>query len=62
MNEKGFGTWLFFAIVFLVIAIIAGILGFGNISGTSYTIAKWLALVFVILFAISVIAHVVKKA
>jgi uncharacterized membrane protein YtjA (UPF0391 family) len=62
MNKKGLGGWLFLAIIFLVVAVIAGILGFGFISGTSFTIAKWLAIIFVILFAISVIAHVIKQA
>jgi len=62
MNKKGLGGWLFLAIVFLVIAIAAGLFGFGLISGASFTIAKWLAIIFVILFIISVIAHVIKEA
>ncbi|MEK6945554.1 MAG: DUF1328 domain-containing protein [Nanoarchaeota archaeon] len=62
MNKKGVGGWLVWAILFLVIAIVSGILGFGLISGVSYTIAKWLAIFFVILFIISVISHTIKKA
>jgi len=63
MNKKGeFSGWLTWAIVFLIVAIVAGIFGFGVISGVSFTIAKWLAVIFVVLFIISVIAHVIKNA
>jgi len=62
MNNKGVTSWLVWAIIFLIIAIVAGIFGFGLISGVSYTIAKWLAMIFVILFIISVIAHTIKSA
>jgi uncharacterized membrane protein YtjA (UPF0391 family) len=62
MNKKGVGSWLAWAIIFLIIAIVAGLLGFGVIAGTSWVIAKWLAIIFVILFIISVIAHTIKDA
>ncbi|RJQ18202.1 DUF1328 domain-containing protein [Candidatus Woesearchaeota archaeon] len=62
MNKKGVTGWLIWAILFLIVAIIAGIFGFGLISGVSFVIAKWLAIIFVILFIISVIAHTIKKA
>ena len=62
MNKKAVGSWLGWALVFLITAIVAGIFGFGLISGVSYTIAYWLAIIFVILFIISVIAHTIKRA
>jgi uncharacterized membrane protein YtjA (UPF0391 family) len=62
MNKKGVGGWLAWAIVFLIIAIVAAVFGFGLISGVSLEIAKWLAIIFVILFIISVIAHTIKSA
>ena len=62
MNKKGVGGWLAWAIFFLIVAIIAGLLGFGVIAGTSFVIAKYLAIIFVILFIISVVAHVIKNA
>ncbi len=62
MNRKAVGGWLGWAIVFFIVAVIAGILGFGLISGLSFVLAKWLALIFVILFVISVIAHTIKSA
>jgi uncharacterized membrane protein YtjA (UPF0391 family) len=66
MNKKGLAGWLILAIAFLILSIVAGIFGFGFISGLSYTIAKWLAIIFVVLFIISIIvytiAHAIKKA
>ena len=62
MNKKGVSGWLGGAILFLILAIVAGILGFGLISGVSFTIARWLAIIFVVLFIISVIAHTIKNA
>jgi len=62
MNKKGVGGWLAWAIVFLIVAIVAAVLGFGFISGVSLEIAKWLAIIFVVLFIISVIAHTIKRA
>jgi len=43
------------AIAFAVIAIIAAALGFGGLADTSADIAKFLALVFVVLFVIALI-------
>jgi len=62
MNTKATGSWLLWAIIFLIVAIVAGLFGFGLISGVSFVIAKWLAIIFVILFIISVIAHTIKSA
>lgn len=46
---------LSYAITFLIIALIAGVLGFGVIAGTAATIAKVLFVVFLILFIASLI-------
>jgi len=62
MGREGVGNWLIWALIFLVVAIVAGAFGFGFVSGVSYIIAKWLTVIFVILFIISVIAHTIKKA
>ena len=63
MNKRGLVSgWLGWAIVFLILSVVSGIFGFGLISGVSFTIAKWLAVIFVVLFIISVIAHTVKNA
>ncbi len=44
------------SVIFLIIAIIAGLLGFTTIAGTSIAIAKVLFFVFLVIFIISLIA------
>ena len=46
---------LYWAIVFLVVAIIAGIFGFTGVVGASIWIAKVLFFVFIILFIVSLV-------
>jgi uncharacterized membrane protein YtjA (UPF0391 family) len=43
------------AVVFLIIALIAGVLGFGGIVGTAVGIAKILFAIFLVLFLVSLI-------
>ena len=62
MNKKAVGGWLIWAVIFFLVAVVAGLLGFGVIQGLSFTIAKWLAIIFVVLFIIAVIAHTIKRA
>lgn len=47
---------LSWAITFLIIALIAAVLGFGGIAGTAAGIAKVLFLVFLVLFVMSFVA------
>jgi uncharacterized membrane protein YtjA (UPF0391 family) len=46
---------LYYALVFLVVAIIAGFLGFGYIEGLAATIAKILAVLFLVLAVVSLL-------
>jgi uncharacterized membrane protein YtjA (UPF0391 family) len=46
---------LYYSIVFLIIALLAGILGFGVIAGTAASIAKVLFLIFLVLFIASLL-------
>jgi uncharacterized membrane protein YtjA (UPF0391 family) len=46
---------LYYAIIFLLISLVAGILGFGVISGTAATIAKVLFVIFLVVFLISLV-------
>lgn len=48
------------ALSFLVLALIAGVLGFGGIAATSMEIAKILFVVFLVLFLVSALIHVLK--
>lgn len=43
------------AIVFFVLALIAGVLGAGGVAGVSMDIAKWLVIVFVALAILSLL-------
>lgn len=45
-----------YAIIFLLIAIVAAALGFGGIAGASAGIAKIFALVFLVLFIIALVS------
>lgn len=47
---------LYWAFIFLILAIVAAIFGFGAVAGTAIGIAKILFWVFVVLFVISIIA------
>ena len=53
---------LYWALVFLVVAIIAGALGFGGIAGTSAGIAQVLFFIFLAFLAISLIAGLIRRA
>ena len=44
-----------YAITFLLIALLAGVLGFGVIAGTAATIAKVCFIVFLVLFVASLL-------
>ena len=44
---------LSYALIFLVVALVAGVLGFGVISGTAASIAKVLFVIFLVLFLVS---------
>lgn len=53
---------LYYALVFLLIAILAGVFGFGGIAIASAGIAKILFFVFIVLFLVSLITHVSRRA
>ena len=44
---------LSWSVTFLIIAIVAALLGFGMVAGTAATIAKLLFIVFLVLFVVS---------
>lgn len=51
---------LSWAFTFLVLALVAGLLGFTSIAGASMGIAKILFLIFLVLFAVTVVMQVVR--
>jgi uncharacterized membrane protein YtjA (UPF0391 family) len=50
-------SWI---LTFLVIALIAGALGFTGVAGTSIGIAQTLFYIFMVLFVLSLIVHLVR--
>jgi uncharacterized membrane protein YtjA (UPF0391 family) len=46
---------LSWALIFLVVAILAGVLGFGAVAGTAASIAQLLFFVFLVLFVVSLL-------
>ena len=46
---------LYYALIFLLVAILAGYLGFAALSGTAALIAKILLVVFLVLFIVSLL-------
>jgi uncharacterized membrane protein YtjA (UPF0391 family) len=52
---------LHYALVFLLIAIVAAVLGFGGIALTSAYIAKVLFFIFLVLFLVSLVTHLGRR-
>jgi len=52
---------LYWALMFLVIALIAAVLGFSGVAILAGGIAKILFFVFIVLFVISLIAHLARR-
>ncbi|MFD1695878.1 DUF1328 domain-containing protein [Roseibium aestuarii] len=51
---------LSWALLFLVVALVAAALGFGGIAGTAVGIAKLIFFVAIALFIISALAHAIR--
>jgi uncharacterized membrane protein YtjA (UPF0391 family) len=49
------------AIVFLIIAVIAGALGFGVVAGTAFAVAKIIFVVALLAFLISAVVQVARR-
>lgn len=52
---------LYYSIVFLVIAMIAAVFGFGGIASASAGIAQLLFVVFLVLFAATLLIRIVRS-
>ena len=53
---------LYYAVVFFIIALIAGMLGFSGIAASASGIAQVLFFIFVVLFLVSLIAGLVRRS
>ena len=55
------GNLLHYALVFLVVALIAAAVGFGGVAGVAMEGARLLFWVFIVLFLVSLVAGVVRR-
>ena len=60
--EMIMGSLLHYALVFLVVALIAAAVGFGGVAGFAMEAAQLLFWVFIVLFVISLVAGLVRRA
>jgi uncharacterized membrane protein YtjA (UPF0391 family) len=56
------GNLLHYAIVFLVIALVAAAVGFGGVAGFAMEAARLLFWVFIVLFVISLVIGLMRRA
>jgi uncharacterized membrane protein YtjA (UPF0391 family) len=61
-KEAIMGNLLHYAIVFLVVALIAAAVGFGGVAGVAMEGARLLFWVFIVLFVVSLVAGLVRRA
>ena len=52
---------LYYALVFFLIALFAGVLGFGGIAIAAAGVARILFFIFLVLFLLSLIGHVSRR-
>ena len=60
--EMIMGSLLHYALMFLVVALIAAAVGFGGVAGFAMEAAQLLFWVFIVLFVISLVAGLVRRA
>ena len=52
---------LYWAVVFLIIALVAGLFGFGGIASTAAGIAQVLFFIFIVIFAVALIMGLARR-
>ena len=62
LTWKEINIMLRYAIIFLVVALLAAFLGFGGIAGAAAGVAKILFYIFVVFFLISLVANFLRRA
>ncbi len=61
LRSSGGKAVLQWALIFLVVALVAGVLGFGGVAVISVEIARALFFVFLVLFALSLVLGLVRR-
>ena len=55
------GNFLHYAVVFLIVALVAAFLGFGGVAGTAMDGARILCWIAIILFGVSLVAGLIRR-
>jgi len=50
-----------YAVIFLVVALIAAVLGFGALAGTAMEIARILFYIFIVVFLVSLVMGLIRR-
>ena len=61
LTEVLMGNLLHYALVFLVVALVAAAVGFGGVAGFAMEAARLLFWVFIVLFVVSLVAGLVRR-
>jgi len=61
-QEQAMGSLLHWAVIFLIVALVAAFLGFGGVAGTAMSGAQLLFWVAIVLFVVSVVAGLIRRA
>jgi len=61
LTEVLMGNLLHYALVFLVVALVAAAVGFGGVAGFAMEAARLLFWVFIVLFVLSLVAGLVRR-
>ena len=56
------GNLLYYAVVFLVVAVVAALFGFGGVAGTAISGAQILFWVAIVLFVVSALVGLLRRA
>jgi uncharacterized membrane protein YtjA (UPF0391 family) len=56
------GNLLYYALVFLVVAVVAAFFGFGGVAGTAMNGAQMLFWVAIVLFVVSAVVGMIRRA
>jgi len=60
-TKEGVDLMLNYAVVFLLVAVVAGLFGFGGIASASAGIAQILFFIFLVLFVVTLVARAVRS-
>jgi uncharacterized membrane protein YtjA (UPF0391 family) len=60
VRKREEGNMLYYALIFLVVALVAGFLGFGGIAFAAAGIAKILFFIFLAVFLVTLLMHLLR--